>query len=100
MDAQPWYGVRCVIQMGDLFEERVTLWLATDLDDAIAKAEAEAREYAGIVGGAYLGLAQAFHLAAEELESGVEVFSLIRQSPLSGDDYLAAYFDTGTERQR
>lgn len=31
------------------YEERITLWQAPSIDEAIAKAEAEAAEYAGII---------------------------------------------------
>lgn len=58
-------------------------------------------EYAGDIGAEYLGLAQSFHLAVENrpLESGDEVFSLIRESELPPDDYISRFLDTGTEFQ-
>ena len=83
-----------------LYEERITLWLAESEDDAIARAEADAREYAQILEpAAYLGLAQSYELA-DEVGDGAEVFSLVRESNLVPNDYLDAFFDTGTERQR
>jgi hypothetical protein len=98
--SEPWFSVRCVFQREGAFEERITLWLADDFDTAIAHAEAEAREYAEIAGMEYLGLAQAFHLFESELQPGTEVFSLIRKSDLDADDYLSAFFATGTEFER
>lgn len=82
-----------------MFEERITVWLADSFDHAIAQAEEEAREYADAIEAEYLDFAQAFHLATAELSSGTEVFSLIRESKLSPDEYLTTFFDTGTERQ-
>jgi hypothetical protein len=80
------------------YEERITLWRASSLDAAIARAEAEAEEYA-VAGGQYLGFAQAYHLSDSPSEGG-ELFSLMRYSDLGSDAYLDRYFDTGSERQQ
>ena len=107
-----WYAVRCVIasmenkpwgpndlQAGETaYEERITLWRAASADDAISLAEADAEEYADMLESAYLGLAQAYHLA-ETPNHGSEVFSLIRRSVLDPESYLTALFDTGDEYQ-
>jgi hypothetical protein len=97
-----WYSVRCVFQIpaadGFAYEERVTLWQAEDIDQAIALAEAEAARFADETQGEYTGLAQAYYLVGSP-SSGMEVFSLIRQSPLDSDDYLDSFFDTGQELQ-
>jgi hypothetical protein len=45
----------------------------------------------------YLELAQAFRLF-DAPANGAEVFSLMRSSPLESDEYLDAFFDTGSER--
>ena len=101
--AEPWYSVRCVFSLvapdgSSAYEERVTLWRSDSFEGAVALAEAEAQQYAQDVDGQYLGLAQAFHLASgPDLEQGVEVFSLIRESDLDPDTYLDRYFDTGDE---
>jgi hypothetical protein len=94
------FSVRCVFQHGDTaaYEERITLWRSANFDEAIALAEAEAGEYAELVGSRYLGLAQAYHLA-DDVEHGAEVFSLIRSSNLPPGEYLTAFFDTGAEHQ-
>lgn len=124
-----WYGVRHVIKWdgrvedGNSYEERVTLWRADSFDDAIRQAEAEAAEHVKVIGeGEVLSMFQAYLVteddasvqastaecvtaAAErngvilEDEFGVEVFSLIRDSPLAPKDYLDQFFDTGTEHQ-
>jgi len=101
-------SVRCIFACGwppeedASFEERVTLWRATSPDEAIRRAEDEAREYASTIEeapGTYLGLAQAYRLV-DQPGDGAEVFSLIRRSELPADDYLDAFFDTGDEYQR
>jgi hypothetical protein len=103
---EPWFSVRCVFAFeadhGTNYEERVTLWHASSFEEAIERAEQEAREYAEELDARYVGLAQAFHLFVEDrpLGDGDEVFSLIRESELAPDDYISRFFDTGKERQR
>ncbi len=103
-DEKSWYAVRCVFQWDDWegapYEERLTLWQADSGERAIARAEDEARTYAGENGHRYLGLAQCYRLAtAGRPEDGDEVFSLLRDSPLDEEAYLDRYFDTGHEHQ-
>ncbi|WP_369138881.1 hypothetical protein [Modestobacter versicolor] len=106
-----WYGVRCVFRRswpGDRagqvagvasYEERVTLWRAGSFDAAIALGEAEATEYAALLEDVTaLAFVQAYALA-EPPGHGAEVFSSIRDSALTPDDYLDQFFDTGRERQ-
>ncbi|MET7302030.1 hypothetical protein [Embleya sp. NPDC005575] len=97
-----WHCVRCLFRhQPDIYEERITLWRAGSFAEAIALAEADALEYARDVDDAeYLGLAQAFRLFDAQIGHGTEVFSLARDSPLEPTEYLDAFFDTGTERQR
>lgn len=97
-----WYGVRCVFRGVEAqhYEERVTVWRAGSFDEAIARAEGEAAEYAALVGGEYLAFAQAYWIGDEgALGEGAEVFSLVRDSGLEADAYLSRFFDTGDERQ-
>ena len=100
--AQGWYSVRCIFRAADrpVYEERITLWLADSIDDAIRLAEIEASEYGADIGWSYIGLAQAYDLKAESVGNGSEVFSLIRNSSLQAIDYLDRFFDTGTEVER
>ena len=66
------------------------------------RAEAEAQTYAAAIPeepDRYLGLAQAFALF-DAPGDGAEVFSLLRESRLAAEDYLDAFFDTGSERLR
>jgi len=103
---EPWYAVRCVFVFGDTeeatYEERVTLWRAESFEAAIAKAEAEAARYAKTLDAEYSGFAQAYHLSVENrpLDSGDEIFSLMRDSTLAANEYVSRYFDTGAERQQ
>jgi len=102
-----WHSVRCLFEVDPgrreatdprTYEERVTIWQAESLDAAIALAEAEAEEYALIVNGRYLGLAQAYAMEGEP-RHGAEVYSLMRNSDLPPQPYLDTFFDAGTERQ-
>ncbi|MGU3411141.1 hypothetical protein ACLBWP_13605 [Microbacterium sp. M1A1_1b] len=96
---EAWFGVRCVFRhVESIYEERVVIVLAADFTHAIAKAEAEAAEYAENVDAEYVGLAQAYAVA-DDLGDGAEVFSLMRDSDLAPDEYLDAFFSTGDERQ-
>ncbi len=105
VDSEPgaWFGVRCIVAGGRgtpaMYEERITLWQAGSVDMAIALAEAEALAYAEDIEGTYVGLAQCYALDGEPSHAA-EVFSLIRESPLDHDAYVARFFDTGAERQR
>ena len=104
MDRPGWYGVRCVFRWSDedgrLYEENITVWRAASFDEAIAKAETEALEYAAACEGRYLDFAQAYFIDDDEsITEGSEVFSLMRTSDLGPDDYLTRHFDTGSERQ-
>ena len=94
-----WHAVRCIIEHGGTYEERITLWHTADFEEAIELAELEAKQYAADLGGSeYAGLAQVYALA-DAPGHGTEVFSLMRDSELGVNDYLDAFFDTGQERQ-
>jgi len=98
-----WFGVRCVFghsvkEEGRLYEERILLIRAASLDQAIIKAEQEAKAYAvGLDGVTYLDFAQAYQIFDDSISDRSEVFSLIRASTLSSQEYLSQYFDTGAE---
>jgi hypothetical protein len=103
-----WYAVRCLLHTraresgsSDYYEERITLWQADSFDQAIERAEVEARAYASDSDRTkYIKLAQAYHLFGARPGDGSEVFSLLRDSPLSPDDYVRRFFDTGGEHQQ
>lgn len=103
----PSFSVRCIFKWQPradqtkkyLYEERITLWQAATEDEAIDEAEREARAYAGDED-EYLNYCQCYALPDDVPVSGVEVFSLLRESDLEVDDYLAAFFAAGGERRR
>lgn len=99
-----WYAVRSFYRFdprddeGDgIFEERVVIFQAEDIDAVMAMAEQEADEYADTVGAESLDRFQSFVLA-DEPGQGAEVFSLMRDSDLDPSAYLDRFFDTGDER--
>lgn len=102
------YSVRCIFRWAPradqtkrhLYEERITVWAADTLDEAIELAEAEAAEYAS-EGEEFLRLSQGFWMFEDLVlpRQGIEVFSLLRESDLEPREYLDAFFDTGLERQ-
>jgi Domain of unknown function (DUF4288) len=106
MSDEPWYGAKCVFLHtgidgcpGRVYEERVILVRAENFDEAIARAEGMAEGYARECGGcSYTGFINVFHLYDESIGDGTEVYSLMRTSDLSQDEYLNSFYDTGTER--
>ena len=99
-----WYAVRSLFHHPEgaesSYEERITLWQAADLDDALSRAAAEAAEYAEFAGVTYLAeFAQSYALADAPPRDGAEVFSLTRNSALPPGPYVEQFFDTGRERQ-
>lgn len=102
------FSVRCIFRWeprpdqvrAHLYEERITLWRANDIDEAIALAEVEAQSYAAESEVEYLEYCQAYALFEDVEASAVEVFSLLRDSDLEPSQYLNTFFDTGTEHER
>jgi hypothetical protein len=102
------YGVRCIFKcpkasfnkLNYLYEERITLWTAEDADEALDKAVDEAEAYADMNGFTYSGLAQSFWMFSAIDVSGVEVFSLLRESNVELELYLDIFFSNGDERQK
>lgn len=102
------YSVRCFFLwelrpeqvLQHLYEERITLWRAQDLDGALELAEREAKAYAAENGVEFLEYSQAYEMSDQLDTTGVEVFSLLRESNLKPSDYLDAFFDTAAERQQ
>jgi hypothetical protein len=99
-EPRTWYGVRTIYRWPNQgsYEERVTIWRASSFARAIELAEAEAREYES-EDIEYVGFAQAYDskIRENELVPSMEIFSLLRRSPLSRDDYLGQFFNSGEE---
>lgn len=104
----PSFSVRCIFRweprpdqrLKYLYEERITLWQADDIDEAISLAEEEARTYASDSGGEYLEYCQAYSLFEDIQSNAVEAFSLLRDSDLEPAAYVEAFFETGNEHER
>jgi hypothetical protein len=99
-----WFAVRSLFRLDregeSAYEERITLWRAVSLDEALERAAAEAAEYAEFAGAAYLAdFGQAYHLADAPPRDGAEIFSLVRDSALPPKPYVDRFFATGQERQ-
>lgn len=101
-DGKLWFSARTVYEHdkpGDgLFEERIVLLRAADFEEAMARAEAEAKSYAEAVSGTFSGYVSVFELSEEQIGDGAEVFSLMRDSDLPADQYIDRFYTTGDER--
>ena len=102
MPDMKWFGVRTVFLHTDFeettYEERVTIHRAISLDAAIANGESCAAKYESEAT-RYLGYISAFEIH-DEIGEGSEVYSLMRKSQLSPDEYIDRFFDTGQECQQ
>ena len=103
-----WYGVRGVLLRSlreqlpqeRLFEETIRLVRATSPDEAIRKVAQDIRANVLNESDEDLGLYQAFEVGSGRPNDGDEVFSLYRSSLMEPEDYVASFFQTGSERQR
>jgi hypothetical protein len=106
-----WYAVRCLFadvrsaqanrflrRRRVIFEERTTLWMAGTHQEALAMAEDEAKEYARDTSCTYVEYADSYQLA-DDVVSGAEIFSLMRESRLNVDRYIDRFLDSGSERR-
>jgi len=106
MNDEPWYSAKCIFRHNDrkdgdsnMYEERIVLLKAENLDEAIIRAENEAKQYVSDLPTCeYLGFVDVFHLFDETIEDGTEVYSLMRQSKLDKEKYLNNFYDTGLKR--
>ena len=103
---EPWFAARCIFchllaGTETTFEERIVLLRAASEEDAFRLAEEDAGEYAaGLEGCVYTGFVDLFHLFETEVGHRTEVFSLMRSSDLSEQEYLNRYYNTGLEHWR
>jgi hypothetical protein len=108
MDNLNWYGAKTIYRHDlieddtakTLFEERVVLFQTVDFGGAIAQAEAEAKAYALNHDVEYLEFMDVFHIFDEKVGHGTEVYSLMRESRLSEQDYLDRFYDDGNEHRQ
>ncbi|MHB9858397.1 hypothetical protein [Streptomyces sp. YIM S03343] len=100
MSQQSWYGVRCLFRHRalEVYEERITVWVAGSLDEAIGRAEEEAAEYCEDLDGVeYVRFAEACAMDGSP-DDGAEIFSLMRESSLAPPAYVRSFHATGAER--
>jgi hypothetical protein len=94
-----WFAVRLVVLHEEShYEETITIWKSPDAETAMERARRMAEDVSSTVGGRTLPFAQSFRLAHVPGD-GAEVFSLIRESNLSPDEYLKTFFWTGHENE-
>ncbi|MBI3828815.1 MAG: DUF4288 domain-containing protein [Planctomycetes bacterium] len=107
MKKKRWFSGRTIFRhkekengnMKTVYEERIVLFTAKNFNEAISKAEKEARKYCcAYKGVAFLGFVDAYELVDSKIGSGTEIFSLMRESNLAPKKYLDRFFDTGKER--
>src|SRR6266851_4326641 len=95
--SEPWYAVRSLLfdKDNNHYEERTVLVSASSDADALEKAEDGALKYCKEVGGLeYQGYSDSYHIFGEHVGPGTEVFSLIRKTPMSKDDYIERFLDS------
>lgn len=104
---EPWYGVSLVYQhnrvSGLAYEERILIVRAKSAEAAIEMAEAiSGKEYEdeSTVRLDYAMTFNIFDCDGPCLPPGTEVFSLIRDSDLTPDEYLNRFHTTGAERSQ
>ncbi len=105
---EKWHSVRCIFRHPKLekskeeflYEERILLWKASDLKQAVEMAENEAHQYKESKECIYIGLAQGYHTYIDKPESGSEIFSLMRDDDSPPEEYIDLFFDTGGEKQK
>jgi hypothetical protein len=95
---EPWYSARCLfvhehtpsdVLPARVYEERIVLIRAASFDDAIAQAEEEARQYAaGLDGVRYLEHVDVYHLFDDDVGSGTEVYSVLRDGTPDPDSFV------------
>ncbi|MFG3344519.1 hypothetical protein ACGF1Z_05590 [Streptomyces sp. NPDC048018] len=97
-EQRAWYGVRSFYRWltweNRPYEERVVLFRARSLDEALELAERESAEYAREGGFDVLDMLQAYRISdgdGEEVGAGTEVFSLLHALDLPANGFLDRY---------
>ncbi|MFF5922073.1 hypothetical protein ACFY8C_27625 [Streptomyces flavochromogenes] len=99
-EPKAWYSVRTFYRWltweNRPYEERVVLFRAQSLDDALTLAERESAEYAREGDFVVLDMMQAYRISDldEELGAGTEVFSQLHALDLTSSEFLDRY-DSG-----
>ena len=103
-ETRKWFSVRSLYRYSardaeqkHCYEERVVLFFEHTFEAAIQKAELEGQAHATEMDKELLDLFSAFEIADDSIGIACEVFSLIRNSDLTPNDYIDRMFDTGDE---
>jgi len=76
-----------------MYEERIVLLRADSFDDAVKRAEKEAKEYYRDLDGCrYVGYVNVFHICDEKIGDGTEIFSSMQRSDLISKAYLEQHY--------
>lgn len=107
MTKRNWYGARTLYDSypdkqseTKIYEERIVVLQATSFDEAIQRAEKEAKTYANEAQMKYLGFVNVYQIADESIENGSEVYSLMRESKLTPSKYIDTFYETGSEKTK
>lgn len=100
MNTEPWYAAQCIFRHTDAgrgpkqtYEERIILLRANSADEAIARAEKEAKGYCADLNDCeYLGYVSVFHLFDDAPGDGTEIFSSMQRSDLTAKEYLDRHY--------
>ena len=106
MKKDDYYAVRCLfshptrerIKNQNLYEERITIWEAQTWEEAYKMAELEAKNYAKEADAIFIEATDSFKLFDNKFNSGLEVWSTMRDSKVSNAEYISNYINTGKER--
>ena len=100
MSKEPWYGAQCIFLHAEtkhglkqMYEERIVLLKASSFDEAIERAEKEAKEYCRNLDGCkHIGYVNVFHINDEKIDDGTEIFSSMQRSNLIPKECLAQHY--------
>ncbi|MFD5085330.1 DUF4288 domain-containing protein [Kitasatospora sp. NPDC058406] len=104
-EPKAWYSARTFYRWPTSenrpYEERVVLFRARSLDEAVELAERESAEYAGEGGFEVLDMVQVYRICDgdEEVGAGTEVFSVLHALDLPAHEFLDRY-DSGPAHTR
>jgi hypothetical protein len=93
-----WYGVRYLVheKENDFYEERIIILRADNSDAALDKGTINAKEYCESLG-YILHYIEEFPIVDDAIEEYSEVYSIMRETPDSPEDYVKKYMKTGDE---
>lgn len=86
-----------------LYEERITLYSHVNYDDALRDSDRDSSLYEKECEVFDIGFLESYEgfdgIELSSPISGLEIFSLMRESDLPQMEYVKQYFDTGSERR-